>query len=326
MKVLVTGSNGFIGSWLVEKLLGKGCRVKCLVRATSDLRWLQGLSVTFCYADLRKPVSMNGILADVDLVYHLAGVTKAKSREDMIAGNVDATKNLLEACEKYGPGHLKFVYVSSQAAGGPSTGDRPVTEEDEVQPISLYGESKLLAEKAVMTFHGIRPVSVVRPPSVYGPRDRDIFKYFQNIQKGILLILGNGEQKLSLIHVNDLVDGIILAGMSRAADGRLYYITGDGAFDWLTIGQSIAAALDRRSITIKVPFWLLDAASYLNIAISKLAGKPALLNRDKVREMKQMSWLCSSRRAKEELGFTPKIDLEKGIADTAKWYREMKWL
>lgn len=168
MKALVTGSNGFIGSTLVEKLLQQGHQVTCLVRRQSNLTWLQNLPVTYSYASLSSGEGLEQAVAGMDWIFHLAGVTKARDRQGYVDGNVTITTRLLQACRSQ-PGLKKFVYVSSQAAAGPSLAGIPLTEADAPHPISIYGECKLAAEKEVLSISGELPVVVLRPPSVYGP-------------------------------------------------------------------------------------------------------------------------------------------------------------
>ena len=275
---------------------------------------------------MSDPDSIFQAVGDADVIYHLAGVTKAKNNDGYFVGNYQATLNLLDASLKYGPAHQKMVFVSSQAAGGPSFDGKPINEDCEPRPVSVYGQSKLMAEAAVMDFNRERPSTVIRPPSVYGPRDRDIYVFFKKVCQGLLPLPGSGTQKVSMVHVDDLVEGIWLAGQSEKANGRLYYISGEGEYDWQTIGRFVARALGERPITVHIPIWLVDVVSYLSIGVAKLQGKPALLNRDKVREMKQVAWVCSNARAKDELGFKPGIGLEEGLAATAAWYRKMGWL
>ncbi len=326
MRALVTGSNGFIGSTLVEYLLSKGSEVLCLVRKTSDLRWLQPLAVKTIYGDLRSPESLAQVLKKTDLVFHLAGVTKARDAQAYFAGNVQTTKNLLDACEKFSPAEQKFVFVSSQAAGGPSPDDRPITEADPANPISLYGRSKLKAEDLVLKYSQHRHAAIIRPPSVYGPRDRDILTYLASANRGILPLLGDGRQKISMIHVEDLVRGIFLASQVKEANGRVYYLSGDEEWNWHAIGDLVARTLNKKPIRLFIPFWLLDAVSAVNRLAAAIKKRPALLNSDKVREMKQPNWLCSNARAKAELTFRPQIELESGFRQTVDWYRRTGWL
>ena len=326
LKALVTGSNGFIGSFLVERLLEKEYQVFCLVRKTSDLRWIRHLDVHFITGELVQPATLVDAVQDKDAVFHLAGVTKARDFEGYMRGNYQATVNLLEAMEKYGKKNQKLVFVSSQAAGGPAQGSTPMSEDQTAQPISAYGKAKLRAEEAVLRFAASHPAVIIRPPTVYGPRDKDVLAMFRYIQKGFLPILGDGHQKISVVHVHDLVEGIVLAAEKSEANGKLYYMTSDGVSTWREIGDAIAKALNKRCVTFSIPIWLLNAVSFFSVLYSKLNQKAALLNGDKVKEIKQGSWLCSNRLAKTELGFSPRIDLDEGMRSTAAWYKKMGWI
>jgi len=326
MRALVTGGNGFIGSFLVEKLVQNGVHVRCLVRTTSNLQWIENLDVEFVYGELRDPSSLVPAVRDTDIIYHVGGVTKGMNEEDFMQGNHLSTVNLLNASGKNGPKHQKFVLVSSQAAAGPSRDGKPLTEEDPAQPVSMYGRAKARAEQAVLEYRNIKPVVVVRPPSVYGPRDKDFFLLFKNINRGIVPMVGDGKQKVSLVHVSDLADGIIIAGESERADGQIYFLSADGEFSWNQLAHKIAAALKKGTFTVQIPFWAVDAVSFLAVGWSKITGQPTLLNHDKVLEMKQPAWLCSNEKAKSELGFEPKIDLDDGFKQTGDWYQQHGWL
>jgi len=326
MRVLVTGCTGFVGSALAAKLLESGTRVRCLVRATSNLHWLAGLDLERVIGELSQPESLIEAVRDVDVVYHLAGVTKAATPDGYRQGNVVTTRNLLAACDSTAGRISRFVFVSSQAAGGPSLMDSEATEDQQDRPISFYGRAKLEAEGAVRQYGSRFPVTIVRPCSVYGPRDRDILRLFRIVKRGISPVLGRGRQRVSLVHVDDLVEAILLAGRIPGAEGRLYYVSDGAAHDWVGVGKTVAAALGVRAITLHIPVSLLDLFSIVVRGAAKLRGKPALLNADKVREMKALSWVCSNRRAREELGFQPAIPLEQGTRATALWYREMGWL
>ncbi len=142
MRALVTGSNGFIGSFLVERLLDKDWKVRCLVRKTSNLRWLEGPDIELAYGEMFDISSLHGAVKNADVVFHLAGVTKGKSEQDYIRGNYQATINMLKACQDSGGASKKFILISSQAAGGPSRDNSPLSEEEATSPISAYGRSK----------------------------------------------------------------------------------------------------------------------------------------------------------------------------------------
>lgn len=324
MRVLVTGSNGFIGSTLTEHLLHEG-QVRCLIRKTSNTRWIRDLDVEFVYGDLRAPETLKDAVKHIDVIYHTGGVTKGRKEEDYMLGNCQTTINLLNASRKYGPDHQKIVLVSSQAAGGPAVDGRPRTETDSPEPVSRYGRSKLKAEQALLQ-QSDRPVAIVRPPSVYGPRDTDFYVMFRQVKRGLVPIAGLGRQTLSLIYVSDLVNGIISAGESPHSNHQIYYISGDGVFTWKMLVRAMQRSMNCLAIRIYIPKFVVNAVSWISEASAILTDKPALLNRDKIREMKQSAWICSNEKAKQELGFKPRIDIEEGFQRTADWYKRVDWL
>jgi nucleoside-diphosphate-sugar epimerase len=174
-KAVVTGANGFVGSHLVEGLLSKGYQVICLVRKTSNLRWLSGLNVEYVYADISEKQSLKNVLKDVDFIFHVAGLTKAKRKEEFFKANYEGTKNLLEACVKDNPQTKRFVYISSQAAVGPGKDDQPLDETAPCNPITDYGKSKLEGEKIVLEYQKqIRHAG--RLFTKYGNRKRKEYK------------------------------------------------------------------------------------------------------------------------------------------------------
>ena len=325
MRALVTGASGFIGSNLVERLLSQGVDIKCLVRRGSNLTWLKNLPVTLVAGDYHDPASLAPAVADTEVVFHVAGATRAPHRAAFFRGNFEATRNLLLACEEFGPQDQKFVFISSLSAAGPSSG-APLTEDQEPQPVSAYGASKLAAEKAVLDYSRKRPATIIRPPAVYGPRDRDTLLLIKSINRGLHVIPGGPGQKVSLVHVQDLVTGIVLAARSPRSQGRIYFICGEGHYDWLTIGEYAGRVLDKRFRTFYVPWWLMRVVALGGSLTSQFTDTPTLLSLDKLKDMRQAQWLCSNARAKAEIGFQPAMDLLSGLADAAAWYKAAGWL
>ncbi len=325
MKALVTGSNGFIGSFLVEKLIATNYEVRCLVRQTSNRRWLNGLDVEFYYGELRDETSLKGAVNDVGIVYHLAGVTRGLREQDYMEGNYKATKNLLSACMQ-SEHELKFVYVSSQSAGGPSLSNESLTEEQAQHPISMYGRSKYMAEQAVLEFAKTRPATILRPPSVYGPRDVDFLTLFKSARSGFLPVMGKGEQKISIVHVADAVDGILLAGTQSKANGELFFITSDEDVRYSELLHTISETMGVKTRLVPLPYAIVKTVAAASTAASFISKKPTILNMDKYKEMRQAAWLCSNQKAKRVLGFQPKIQLEEGMRQTAEWYKTLGWI
>ncbi len=325
MRALVTGASGFIGSHLVDRLLAEGVAVKCLVRRRSNLAWLKRLPVTLITGDFQDPASLAPAVADTEVVFHVAGATRASRRSHYFRGNFEATRNLLRACEHYGPAEQKFVFISSLAAAGPSEG-YPLTEDLPPRPVSAYGESKLRAEEAVLEFSQQRPATIIRPPAVYGPRDRDTLLLIKGIHRGVHVIPGRIPQKVSLVHVRDLVAGVLLAARSERSRGRIYYLCGEGHHDWRSIGEQAGRVLGKRYLTLRVPWWLMRLVALGGSLVSQFTPTPTLMSLDKLRDLRQSGWLCSNARARTELGFRPALDLFSGLADAAAWYKKAGWL
>jgi dihydroflavonol-4-reductase len=326
LKALVTGANGFVGSFLVEGLLSKGYQVICLVRKTSNLRWLSGLKVDYVYGDITQKESLKNALRNVNFVFHVAGLTKARSQEEYFKANCQGTKNLIEACVEDNLRVKRFVYISSQAAVGPGKDKQPLDETSPCSPITDYGKSKLEGEKIVLEYSSQLPVTIIRPPAVYGPRDTDILSFFKVANKGLKTLLGKGESYFSLCYIEDLIDGIILAAESPKATGQIYFIADDQIYSWREAFQIIAKVLDKKTMTIRIPKAFLYILAFFSENITKLLRKSSAVNIQKVREITQRYWLCDISKAKRELGFSPQYHLEEGAKKTVRWYKEKGWL
>lgn len=326
MKVLVTGATGFVGSHLSEALAKKGHQVYCLVRHTSDLSWIRDLPVKLVIGDVKDRSSLAQVVTEVEYIYHFAGLTKALNEAQYMEANYRGTVNLLETCAQYNTDLRGFLYCSSLAAAGPSPDGKLITEADPAKPITPYGFSKLEAEKAVLDCAQKFPVRVIRPPAVYGPRDRDIYLYFRLIKKGIMPSIGSDERYLSLIYVKDLVKATLLAAESEKAAGKVYFVSDGKVYIWAEVARLLALTLGVKPIKVRVPTWILPPIAMLSRLSSMATKKPALLNNHKLRELRQKYWVCDSSKANLELGFEADYTIEKGFPETARWYLEQGWL
>lgn len=333
MRTLITGATGFIGSILVDSLLARYRQtqnsvnqVYCLVRRTSSPVRLEKLPVEFVHGDLFSDTALIPVLPEVSQVIHLAGVTKARTEAEYFRGNGEATHHLLQLCARHAPKLQRFVYVSSQAAAGPSADGHLVTEEETPQPISIYGRSKLAGEVACQKFCHELPLTIIRPPAVYGPREKDIYQYFKQVKMGVRLRLGWRERRASMIHAQDLVNGILLASEHPVAVGETYFMTNPEPYDWHELGQTLATAMQKRTVSLTVPEFVAPVLAAFGELGAKITGKPALLNFDKMRELRQYYWVCSGEKAKQQLGFVPAISIQDGLKMTWQWYRENGWL
>jgi dihydroflavonol-4-reductase len=325
MKIAVTGATGFIGSHLVEALIARGHEVTCLARDPRKLGWIESLSARIVYGDVCKPHTLPDFVCGQEVVVHAAALTKAVDLNSYKRVNVTGTENLLAAIKAHAPRLRRFVLVSSQEAMGPSPDGEPLGEDARPNPLSMYGISKSLAEKALRGFWDTIPMTVIRPPSVYGPRDRDILAYFRIAARGIMPIVGDGTI-LSIAYVKNLVAGISLSIERPLGGFRSYYFTDGAPLTWGDISLLICQALGRRAIKIAVPPFVVRMAGEISGLYSALTHRALLLSRDKIEAMKHRYWLVSDQRARSELGYRPPYSTEQGIIETARWYRSAGWL
>ncbi len=326
MIAFVTGGTGFIGSLLVEQLVQNDWEVHCLVRKSSSLKWLQKLPVQLVHGDLFAEESLATTLARATHVFHLAGITKGLNAAEYFRSNGEVTRALLQACAHHGKQIERFVYVSSIAAAGPSREGHLVREEEPPRPVSVYGRSKLEGERACAEYASKLPITIARPPIVYGPRDRDVYEYFKQVQLGIRLRPGGQKRVYSLIHVQDLAAGLIALAQTPRAVGETYFITNPEPVEWPELGLAIARAMQKKTIQITVPMFATSIIAALSELTAYIIRKPALLNFDKVREMREPHWSFSGEKARAQLGFVPALTLEEGLRQTVEWYRENEWL
>jgi dihydroflavonol-4-reductase len=324
--VLVTGGSGFVGSHLTEALLARGYRVRCMVRRTSDLSFIQHLPVEWAYAELPDTEGLDQACQGVDIVCHCAALTRALDLETFLRVNAEGTEVLARATLEANPDLQRFLFLSSQTVAGPAQGaDDFVDETRPPQPLTWYARSKWAAEQALLAFDDGLPVTTIRASAVFGPRDRDFFTYFELVNRGLQLHLGRDDRWYSMIYVRDLVDLILRAMENEAAAGQTYFGCAQ-AHTYAELAQVIACVMGKRTIRIILPEAALTPIAWGAKIQAKLAGRPALLNGQRVLDMRQRYWLCSGEKARQELGFVPVYDLETAVRETADWYGENGWL
>jgi len=325
-KVLVSGATGFVGSHLVDHILSRGVQVRCLVKKELGLGWIDETKCEVVYGGLEDYEALISAVSGVDTVFHLAALTKASTVEGCYKVNVMGTVNILKAILQYNPKIKKFVFVSSQAASGPSQNNEPVNEMDPCRPVNPYGSSKLAAEEVVLAFGSQIPVTIIRPPVVYGPRDVDVFEYYRAIKKGIRPILGSRDRMGSFVYVEDLVEGLILAAKKKEAAGQKYFLVNESVISWRVLDEEIAKAMGRKTITLHFTLPIISTVVFIMEIVSKIKGKSSVFNRYKIHELKDRFWICDGSKAIQELGFKPKTSLQEGVQKTLDWYIKEGWL
>ena len=326
LKALVTGGTGFIGSHLTEALIEKGVHVRCLRRKTSDLRWLKDLPIEFVHGDCIDKTSLEKAVQGVDWVFHLAGVTKAIKRDTYFEVNGRGTENLLQACLGSNPRLEKFIYVSSQAAAGPSRKGFHKKESDPCEPVSFYGRSKRAGEEWALAHAHELPVLILRPSVVYGPRDQDGFAFFKCLSRRIKPCPMGPDRHISLCYAQDVVRGILSAAETQTKSGEVFFLSDGNDYRMEEIGDIAAQALGIPAFRIRVPMQMIRGIACLSEVLSKFSKRPSLLNKDKAEEMIQEDWVCDITKAKTLLGIEPRVPLPEGARLAFEWYKKEKWL
>jgi len=324
MKALVTGANGFIGSHLVDYLLSRGYEVHCLVRITSNLRWIRDHDVTFHYGDCTEKSSLYEAVRGQDYVFHLAGKIKASDWETYYQANTVGTKNLIEVCTEINPDLKRFVYVSSISASGPSVKGVKKTESDPCKPISDYGKSKRLAEQAVESYGKKPEWVIIRPANILGPREHDMISVFILLGKRIKPLIGNGDIQTSICFVQDLVKGIEQAALSRKTIHKTYFITDGYLYSWRQILNAVLKELGMGRFVIPVPHTLIMFIALLSEILARVRGAELLFTRQNILQLRHNYSLYDSSRAFEDFDFSPSMSLETGIRNIVQWCREHK--
>lgn len=261
----------------------------------------------------------------MEYIFHIAGLTKAKNRAEYFRGNVSTTETLLRAAAELRT-LKKFTLLSSLTVVGPSLDGKPLDESAPYNPITWYGESKVAAEQLTKQYADRLPILILRPPAVYGPRDRDILEMFRWINRGIVPLLGKEERTLSLIHGVDLGRGIIEASFSEKTTGNTYFISEEEIHRYYDLVERISAIMHKRAIRLYFPrplVWTLAALSELAYLPS---SKTPVLNREKVKDLLQPHWVCSPAKLKQHIGFQPRIPTTEGLLSTYEWYKQHGWL
>lgn len=329
MKAFVTGATGFVGSHLVEALLAQGYEVVCLVRQPERARALFGDRVQCVTGSLEDHGALRNGCTGADVVFHLAGLTAARTEAEFFKVNRDGTERLVKAAEEASPQPKRLVYVSSLAAAGPSRRGRPAVETDPPHPVSIYGWSKLAGEEVVR--RSSLSWTIVRPPAVYGPRDRGFLKFFQLAQRRLVPLIGKPDQELSLIYAADLAAALVACAQPNCS-GRTYFASHPEIVllrqAAVATYRSVAASkgLASRPVVVRVPGPVARSLLGLMGWLAARKGKASILSADKARELLAESWTCSPAALERDTGWKAATDLESGLRLTARWYQEHGWL
>jgi len=300
--VALTGATGFVGKMTLDRLLEAGWQVRALTRRDQPKR----LGVRWVHGSLDDTTSLAELCQGVDAVLHIAGVVNVPDAAGFEAGNVTGTANILNAAK--GAGIKRFVHVSSLAAKHPE--------------LSMYGASKMRGEKLVGT--SMLNWTIIRPPGVYGPGDRDVFEMFRMVAKGIALLPPRGRG--SWIYVDDLARLLVaLLPAHDDATARIFEADDGTPGGWSHDGfaRAIGWALGKRVTTFHAPRILLKLAALGDKAIR---GPKAKLTPDRASYMSHPDWTIDRVAAPPAALWVPKVETRSGLKETARWYKAQGWL
>ena len=323
--VLITGASGFLGYHLIMAALEKKLDVFAAVRTRSQIEHLKELPIKFVSLNYENVDELSKVLADnaINYIIHAAGVTKAVKQQEYDYVNAGYSVNLAKAVDAEGNYFKKMIFISSLAAVGPLTDDvNVINEQTSPMPVTAYGRSKLLAEKE-LTAAKI-PLIILRPTAIYGPRDKDIFIIIKTINRGFDPYMGKFLQQLSFVHARDVADVAVQAlfanktGIYNISDGNNY-----SRYQFADIARKI---LKKKPIRVHIPLPLIKVLAYFLETTNGLVNKPAVINRERLHELAAKNWLCDISKAKAELNFNPKFNLENGLKDSIQWYKDNKLL
>jgi len=329
-RILITGSSGFIGSFMVEEALSRGYDVWAAVRPSSSKKYLQDERIHFFEINLSDEADLKKHLSEVepfDAVIHAAGATKCRRREDFRRVNTDGTRNLARALVETKRLKGRFVFMSSLSIFGPIHEDNyaPITDADTPQPNTAYGESKVAAEQALAEIDGLDYV-VLRPTGVYGPREKDYFLMAKSIKQHVDFAVGFKRQIITFVYVKDVVQAALLA-IDRGPSRRAYFLSDGGEYDSRAFSDLLQKEMGVRGVChIKAPLWVLRVACAVSEKVGKIFGKTPTLNLDKYRILRQRNWTCDIAPARNLLGYSPEYPLERGVHEAVAWYKKNNWL
>lgn len=327
MTILVTGATGFLGSALVTELVKQDQPVRVLVRDEQKARQQFGEAVSIVRGEITDAAQVRQAVEGASIIYHFVGRLYHPSvpAELYRETHVEGTRIILDACK--GQKQLtRFVHCSTTGVHG-ETGKTPAAEDAPFAPTNPYEATKLEGELLALKAHKEQglPVSVVRPGLVYGPGDLHLLGFFSSIKKGLFRVIDNGAAMLHPIYIDDMNDAFLLAAEKPEAIGHSYNIAGARAVSIRDLATAIAHSMGKELPSGNIPLWLANLASDIFSVIPGFQGEKAPLTRSRVKFLTN-SRVYSIERAKRDLGFAPKVELEEGMRRTALWYQKHGYL
>ena len=307
----ITGATGFIGRHAVEALTQAGWRVRLLLRRDPSGSSWRASRPEVVAGSLNDKSALDRLVDGADAVVHIAGLVKAARRAEFFEVNRDGAVRLAEAVRRHAP-DAHFVMVSSLAAREPALSD--------------YAASKHAGESAVRDVLGNR-ATVLRPPAVYGPGDRETLRFFQVAAWRRIPLMGGPDARAALIHVRDVAR--LIAVLAAAAPGGQIVTAADDhpeGYSWRELLGAAARAIGNSEPRfVQAPPTLLRGVALIG-DLARFAGSASMLNTQKLRELQHADWAVAPGELARPPGWAPEFDIDSGFADAVAWYRAAGWL
>ena len=330
-KILITGSSGFIGGFIVEKALEKGYQVFAVVRKSSNRQYLKDPRINFLELNLGDQARLETQLNELkdengqfDYVIHNAGITKANRNSQYFEVNTELTNRLVDALIETKLVGRKFIFISSLAAAGPGMTDAPIKVEQEPNPVTSYGKSKLKAEQYLITKTEL-PYIILRPTAVFGPRDTELFTLFNLVNRGFEFYIGTNLQKLSFIYVRDLVE-MLFGAMETDSINKTYFISDGQTYLVKDFVAAIKTSLGAKTLSLCIPVPIVSGVAFLLEKVLSLFGQVPALNQEKMAELTSKNWSCDMSPFFNEVGIQPQYNLQTAVDETVTWYKKENWI
>jgi len=344
-KILVTGASGFIGSFICEKAVELGMHTWAGMRQQSSRKYLSDLQLDYQTLDLTNPQTLLQQLQEAkqtmggwDYVVHAAGATQGRDQADFDRNNYDCTVNLVNALRQAGITPRLFVYLSSLSVlgpirePGPDGQCTPLAATDEPQPNTAYARSKVKSERFLQSLSDF-PCVIMRPTGVYGPREKDYFIQIKSIYRHLAFTAGWQKQTLTFVYVRDVVGAIFAAiaqeqqGNLANIQGKIYHLSDGNTYTTEEFNELVKKDLGVKGLfTFRAPLWLLRGVCGVCGAWAKAFHTKSTLNSDKYNILKQRNWNCDIMPMRQELHYEPQWPLQKGLAETDRWYLDHGWM
>lgn len=328
--VLITGASGFVGSFIVEEALKRNFNVYASIRNSSSTEYLKDDKIKMVYIEIKDKNSIKNALnyikennGDIDYIIHNAGITKAKKLNDFYEVNYNGTINLMDAILENNIKLKKFIYISSLAVMGQckNNSTEPIQISDNPDyKRTAYGHSKYMAELYIKKFSEI-PWIILRPTGIYGPREKDYYQLYLTINKHIAPFVGRKEKFLTFIYVKDLAR-LIIDILNSNIIHKTYFVTDGYVYKYSEYINLLKNILQKKTINLYIPRWLFKMIVIFNEIIHKPTGKLPVLNKDKYKILTANNWICNIEDTVKDFNFKPEYNLENGLKESIKWYKE----